>query len=49
MGMCTKGADTGHNEGGMEVDGSTSAIGGGAAEDAECCDGRGGEAGRRGR
>ena len=43
MGMCTKGVDTGHNEDGMEVDGSTGAIGGGAKGDARRCDGRGGE------
>ena len=43
MGMCTKGVGTCHNEDGMEVDGSTGTIGGGAAGDAGRCDGRGGE------
>ena len=33
--------DAGHNEDGMEVDGRTSAIGGGAGDDAKRCDGRG--------
>jgi len=42
-GMCMKGVNTGHNEDGMGVDGSTSTIGGGAADDAGRCDGRGRE------
>lgn len=42
MGMCIKGVGAGHNKDGMEVDGSTSTTGGGAADDAGRCGGRGG-------
>jgi len=41
MGICVTGVDTGQNEDGVEVDGSTRAIGGGTTDDDGRCDGRG--------